>query len=131
MKSNCESPWQKILIYSVKKTIGTKLEYWPVLPTTRVGSLRSYDGNCNENVALKLNLVFSGYSMLYKIGVVQNRRGALSLAWDECFFFHVNTKNERLTSRSSSCHENLKYENFKSSFGRLRQNIAAKSVPHV
>ena len=27
--------------------------------------------------------------------------------------------------------QNLKYENFTSSFGRLRQNIAPKSVPHV
>ena len=41
------------------------------------GSLRSYDGNCNENVTLKLNFalseVFCDYSIsvtLYKIGGV-------------------------------------------------------------
>ena len=28
-------------------------------------------------------------------------------------------------------HGNCKYENFTSSFGRLRQEIAPKSVPHV
>ena len=45
--------------------------------------------------------------------------------------FHVKAKNERCTSASSRCRQNLKYENFTSSFGRLRQNIAPKSVPHV
>ena len=39
--------------------------------------------------------------------------------------FHVNAKNERFTAASSRC-QNLKYENFMSSFGRLRQNIAAR-----
>ena len=57
--------------------------------------------------------------------VVQNRRSALSLAWHE--WFH----NERFTTASSRCRHNLKYENFTSSFARLRQNIAAKSVLHV
>ena len=45
--------------------------------------------------------------------------------------FHVKAKNERFTSASSRCRQNLKYEIFTSSFGRLRQNIAPKSVPHV
>ena len=31
----------------------------------------------------------------------------------------------------SRCRVTFKYENFKSSLGRLRQNIAPKSVPHV
>ena len=31
----------------------------------------------------------------------------------------------------SHCRQNLKYENFTSSFGRLRQNIAPKSVLRV
>ena len=44
--------------------------------------------------------------------------------------FHVKAKNERFTAASSRCRQNLKYENFMSSFGRLRQNIAPKSVPH-
>ena len=34
------------------------------------------------------------------------------------------------TAPSSRCRQNLKYENFTSSFGRLRQNVAPKSVPH-
>ena len=45
--------------------------------------------------------------------------------------FHVKAKNERFTAASSRCRQNLKYENFTSSFGSLRQNIAPKSVPHV
>ena len=45
--------------------------------------------------------------------------------------FHVKAKSERFTAASLRCRQNLKYENFTSSFGRLRQNIAPKSVPHV
>ena len=61
---------------------------------------------------------------LYKIGGVHFRLlGTVG--------FHVKAKNERFTAASSRCRHNLKYENFMSSFGRLRQNIAPKSVPHV
>ena len=45
--------------------------------------------------------------------------------------FHVKAKSERFTAASSHCCQNLKYENFTSSFGRLRQKIAPKCVPHV
>ena len=45
--------------------------------------------------------------------------------------FHVEAKSERSTAASLRCRQNLKYENFTSSFGRLRQNVAPKSVPHV
>ena len=58
--------------------------------------------------------------------------------WGELHFrllgtngFHVKAKSERSTAASLRCRQNLKYENFTSSFGRLRQNIAPKSVPHV
>ena len=96
-----------------------------------IGSLRSYDGNCNENATLKLKFalskVFCDYSILitlYKIGGVHFRLLGMN-------GFHVKAKNERFTAASSRCRQNLKYENFTSSFGRLRQNIAAKSVPDV
>ena len=52
-----------------------------------MGNLRSYDGNCNENVTLKLKF-FVKLSLLRKFHVnyfVQNRRTALSLAWYEWF----------------------------------------------
>ena len=39
-------------------------------------------------------------------------------------------KEPRFTAAVSRCRRNLRYENF-SSYGRLRQNIAPKSVPHV
>ena len=62
--------------------------------------------------------------VLYKIGGVHFR-----LLGTNCF--HVKAKNQRFTAARSRCRQNLKYENFTSSFGRLRQNIAPKSVPHV
>ena len=40
--------------------------------------------------------------------------------------FHVKAKNERFTAVSSRCGQNLKYENFTSSFCRLRQNYVKK-----
>ena len=45
--------------------------------------------------------------------------------------FYVKAQNERFTAMTSRCRQNLKYENFTSSFGRLLQNFALKSVPHV
>ena len=63
---------------------------------------------------------------LYKIGELHFRLlGANG--------FHVKAKSERSTAASLRCRQNLKYENFRSSLGRLyiRQNIATNSVPHV
>ena len=45
--------------------------------------------------------------------------------------FHAKAKSERFTVASSPCRQNLKYENFTSSLGRLRRKIVPKSVPHV
>ena len=45
--------------------------------------------------------------------------------------FHAKAMIERFTAAGSRRHQNLKYENFPSSIGRLRQNIAPKSVPLV
>ena len=45
--------------------------------------------------------------------------------------YHVKAKNERFTAASSRCCQNLDYENFTSSLGRLRQKLAPKSVLHV
>ena len=61
---------------------------------------------------------------LYKIGGVHFRL----LGTND---FHIKAKSERSTAASSRCCQNLKYENFTSSFGRLRQNIAAIIAPHV
>ena len=62
--------------------------------------------------------------MLYKIGGVHFRLFGTN-------GFHVKAKNERFTAASFRCRHILKYENFTLLFGRLRQNIAPKSVPHV
>ena len=51
-----------------------------------IGSLRSYDGNCNKNVTLNLNFALGCLLRLFHVGrVVQNRRSALSLAWHKWF----------------------------------------------
>ena len=50
-----------------------------------VGNLRSYDGNCNENVTLKLKFALSLLRLFHVNHFVQNRRTALSLAWYEWF----------------------------------------------
>ena len=68
-----------------------------------VGSLRSYDGNCNENVTSKLNFalskVFCDYFMLvrlYKIGGVHFRLLGTNA-------FHLKLKNEGFTAASLRC----------------------------
>ena len=62
--------------------------------------------------------------MLYKIGELSFRLLGTN-------GFHVKAKDKRSTDVSLRCCQNLKYENLTSSFGRLRQNMAPKSVPHV
>ena len=62
---------------------------------------------------------------LYKIGEV-HFRSVLGTNG-----FHEKTQKERFAAAGSRCHQNLKYENFTSSFGRLRQKVARKCVPHV
>ena len=60
--------------------------------------------------------------------VVQNTRIVLSLAWYERF--SCKGKEWKIYCYER-CRQHLNYENFTSSFSRLRQNIAPKSVPHV
>ena len=45
--------------------------------------------------------------------------------------FHVKAKTERFSAAGLRCRQNLKYGNFKSLLGRLRQIIASKSVLHL
>ena len=42
--------------------------------------------------------------------------------------FHYGTENERVTAVSSRCRQNFKFENFRSSFGGLRQKVAPNMV---
>ena len=96
-----------------------------------IGSLRSYDGNCKENVTFKLNFALSWVSCDYSMLITLYKIGGVLFRLFGTNGFHVKAKNERFTVASFLCRQNLKYENFTSSFGRLRQNIAPKSVPHV
>ena len=52
-----------------------------------IGSLRTYDGNCNEKRHIKIELLVKlSLSRLFHVDhVVQNRRIPLSLAWYEWF----------------------------------------------
>ena len=78
-------------------------------------------------IELCVMLSVCDYSMvvtLHKIGEVFFRlRGTNG--------FHVKAENERLTAAGSCCRQDLKNENFTTLFGRLRQQIAPKSVRHV
>ena len=71
-----------------------------------IGNLRSYDGNCNENVTLKLSFalskVFCDYSTLNKIAELYFRLLGKN-------GFHVKAKSERFTAASLRCRQNLKY----------------------
>ena len=74
-----------------------------------------------------IKIELCNYSMLmtlYKIGEVHFRLLGTS-------GFHVKAKSERFSATSSRCRQNLKCENFTSSFGRLCESISTKSVPHV
>ena len=42
--------------------------------------------------------------------------------------FQRKAENERFSAVGSRCRQDLKYENFMSSFGRLRQKFSIKSV---
>ena len=59
-----------------------------------LGSLRSYDGNCKENVSLKLKFALSLLRLFHVDHVVQNKRSALSLAWHE--WFSCKGKEEKI-----------------------------------
>ena len=91
-----------------------------------IGSLRS----CDENVSLKLNFALS-LLRIFHVGRVVKKIGEVHFRLLGTNGFQVKAENERFTVTSSRCRQNLKYENFTSLFGRLRQNIAPKSVPHV
>ena len=62
--------------------------------------------------------------MLYKIGEVHFRLLATN-------GFQAESKDRRFTAAGSRCPQNLKIENFTSSYGRLREKIAPKIVPHM
>jgi len=74
--------------------------------------------------------VVCGYSVL----VTLYRQGEVYFPSLGTIGFHVKAtavnlsflKNERFTAAGSRCRQNLKYENFTSSFGRLRQKNCAR-----
>ena len=88
---------------------------------------RQLQRNLHNKVDLCVKL---GLLQIFHVGrIVKNRRSVISLAWHNGF--HVKATNERFATASWRCPQNLSYANFIPLFGRLRQNIAPKSVPHV
>ena len=71
----------------------------------------------------------SVFKLFYGGQVVRNGPRVLHLICTSAF--HVKAENEIFTAADSRFRENLKLENFTSLFGRLRQKIAPKGVPHV
>ena len=71
-----------------------------------------------RRIKIELCVKLSLLRLFHVYHVVQNTRIALSLAWYERF--SCKGKEWRFTAASSRCRQNLKYENFTSSFGRLQ-----------
>ena len=85
-----------------------------------------------RHIKIELYVKLSLLRLFHADRFSQNRRTALSLAWYDWFSCKGKEwKSERFTAASSRCCQNLKFENFTSSFSRLRQNITPKSGPHV
>ena len=81
---------------------------------TTLGSLRRCDGNCNENIALKLNFVLSSVFCDFSTLVALYKIGGVHFRWLGTNGFQVKAENERFTAASSRYRQNLKYENFTS-----------------
>ena len=110
----------------------TSLTPQGVLPrcssTQTLRIFRIYGGCCNENVTLKYNFALG---CDYCTVVASCKIGEIHFRFLGTNAFHFKAENERFTTAGSRCRQNLKYENFTSSFGTLRQQIAPKSVLHV
>ena len=92
-----------------------------------LGSLRSHDGNCKENVTLKLNFALSWVSCDYSMLITLCKIGGVHFRLLGTDGVHLKANNERFSPASSRCRQNLKYENFTSSFGR-QQGVYANTT---
>ena len=96
-------------------------------PFVTLGSLGSYDSCCNENISLHGTL----RSEKCFATIPCKSQGEKPFRLFGTKSFHAKAKNEIFTAVGSRCRQKFKYENFTSSFGRLRQKIEPKSMPHV
>ena len=84
---------------------------------------------------LKPELTIELANLVVRTYIIVSLRGFYFLFMTNRLFgtngFHVKAENERFTASSSHCYQSLKYANFMSLFGRLRQQIAPKNVPPV
>ena len=88
--------------------------------------LRDYDGNCKENVTLKLNFALNLLRLFHVGHVVQNLRIALSLAWHE--WFSCKGKEEKIYC----CELALSSENSRPCLAGYNKTLhQLKSVLHV
>ena len=77
-------------------------------------NLRSYNGNCSENVTLNLDFALSSVFCDYSMLITLYKLGALHFCLLSTNGFHVKAKNDMFTAASSRCRQNLQYENFTS-----------------
>ena len=83
---------------------------------------------CHNKIELCVRLSTLG---LLHIGPTLYKTGELHFRLVGTNGFHVKASNERFSTAVSRCPQNPEYDNFTLSFGRPRQKIAPKSVPHV
>ena len=100
----------------------------------KLGSLRIYDGCCNENVTLKLNFALGWVflRLFHVCHVIGNKWSAFLLAWHECHeWFSRRGKEWKIYSSGFALSSEPQIWKVTSWFGRLRQRIAPKSVARV
>ena len=124
-KHDCGKSIQTWLIHLplFSLTIQLEIMQWPSLDWNREFKKLRRQLQRKHDIKIELYVKLSLLWLFHVDHVVQNRRTALPLLGTNGF--HVKAKSERFTAVSSRCRQNLKYENFTSSFGR------PKSVPHV
>ena len=92
------------------KVINYYSNFSVVFSDSSFGSLRGYNGCCNEIVTLKQNFAFGPVFCDYSMLVTLQKIGNVRFRFLGTNGFHVNGKNERFTAADSRCRQNLKNE---------------------
>ena len=121
------SPSSNILILVHRGSISSKIS------SEIIGEFKKLRRQLQRKRHIKIELCvkLSLLRLFHVNQFVQNKRTALSLAWYEWFSCKGKEWKMYCCKLALSSEPQIKFENFTSSFSRLRQNIAPKSVPHV
>ena len=115
-----------------KVSFSNSRSIWTMFVITLGSHLKQRRRQGQRNRHLKLSIwemvtLFCDYCFTLPYFIVDRARSK----WTVRSAVEVNIANERFTVVCSRCRENLKCGNFTLSFGRLRQGIVLKCVPHV